>query len=254
MINFIILGAGKGTRMNSDIPKVLHKVCDKTLLQICVDLCDNFKNKSNKIIAVVSENMMQNFNDLLPKNVDFVIQTEQLGTGHAVKYAIPKIDQSNPYTIVIYGDHVLLKFSTIKRMIETLENFDAVVLGFILSEKNKYGKLITTQNQLNAEPGMVFDLIKIKEAKEFLSEEIQPTICNSGLLGFKTDKLIENIGKIDNNNVSGEYYLTDMIWLINSDQKNPVSCALVVENEEVLGINTQEELEISEKILLSRRA
>ena len=73
MINFIILGAGKGTRMNSDIPKVLHKVCDKTILQICVDLCNNLKNESNKIVAVVSQDMMQNFNDLLPKNVDFVI-------------------------------------------------------------------------------------------------------------------------------------------------------------------------------------
>lgn len=252
MINFIILGAGKGTRMNSDIPKVLHKIGNRTMLQISIDLCQEWNDFSNKIVSVVAPDMINNFSNLLPENIEFAIQNEQLGTAHAVKCAISKIEKDNPYTIVLYADNPLIRTKTIKKMIESLEKYKAIVLGFILNEKNKYGKLITVQDQKEIKSGEVLDLLKIKEAKEFSEDEIQPKICNSGFLGFRTKDLIDNIDKIDNKNAAGEYYLTEMIRLINDGEKKPICCCLIVENEEVLGVNTQEELKIAEKILISR--
>ncbi len=245
MYNFIILAAGNGARMNSNIPKVLHKIKNETMLEISVNLAKKFKDQNNKIILVLSNRIVNEFKEYIPEDVDFVIQEEQLGTGHAVKIGLQKINKNNAKTIIMYADNPLLKLETVQNMFKELDISNLIALGFILEIENKYGKMLLEKTAFFG-IGEILDLYGIKEVKEYKNNEVQPKICNSGFIALRTDDLIENIEKITNKNTAQEYYLTEIIEiLIKQDKK--ASC-LICENEEVYGVNTPEELRIAEEI------
>lgn len=233
MVNFIILGAGKGTRMKSILPKVLHKIASFSLIEIVISLTKGF-NGSNTVVVTSEEN-----NEII-KNYDVstVIQKQRLGTGHAVKEALNLL-QNNKRTFILYGDTPLIKSETLKKMEQ--EEADLVVLGFEGELEEKYGRLIAYDTNY---------VKKIVEFKDLAKKEKKITLFNSGVFLIKTDILLSLIPKIQNNNKSKEYYLTDIIELaFNNGYKSKF---ILCDKTEVIGVNTKQDLSNCELILQNR--
>ena len=239
--SIIILAAGKGTRMKSQTAKCLHKIAGFEMLKIIFDKAKNLKPKN--ISIVISEHMEKRVNELLNyEKLNLVIQKERLGTGHAVKLAFEKLDKLNSLgdkSLVLYGDCPLVSRETIGNLLNNLNapNFLAV-LGFNCSEKNSYGKFITkNNNQLEA----------IIEDKDADNEQKKLTLCNSGIIALNSIESFGYLKKIGNNNKAKEYYLTDIVKIARKNSKN---CSFLVASEdEVVGVNSKNELAIAEKLM-----
>lgn len=238
-LSVIILAAGRGTRMKSTTPKVLHKIANREMLNLVIDTAKEL-NPTN--ICVVVSDEVQKYSDKILKahpntNLNFAIQKQQLGTADAVKSGIESLKNIGDKVLVLYGDTPLIKASTLKQMIENLNQHAVCVLGFNIFEENKYGRLVTdTKNEL----------LKIVEFKDASNEEKEITLCNSGVVAIDGSKTKELLAQIDNKNASGEYYLTDIIGLA---RKANLSCGFITGDEnEVLGVNSRVELAKAEKI------
>ena len=236
-LSTIILAAGKGTRMRSPIPKVLHRVAGKKLIQFSLDL--SVKLNSNETIVVLGDD-----SDPIKKSLDknnayitFAIQKEQKGTGHAVKTAWQKISKDSEATLVLYGDTPFVSNGTIKKMTRKLDKgYDFVFLGFESQAKNTYGKLKTDSKEL---------LLEIIESTE---NDYNPDLklSNSGVLLGKTNSMSQLLPKLNNKNNKKEFFLTDLVTLAlkNNMRSTYVECS---ENE-CQGVNSQVELSIAEKL------
>lgn len=236
----IILAAGKGTRMKSETPKVLHKICNKEMLLIVTDIAKELGSAKN--VVVVSEEMLS-FNNIHNKDYQLVIQKERLGTGHAVLCGLDNMKDFSGNIVILYGDTPLVKQERLQEMLNILNTTDSglVLLGFYSKDnKNRYGKLVTSGNKVE----------RIVEYKDASNEERSIALCNSGVIAVKSGILNNLIHKIGNNNASSEYYLTDIISIAN-DHK--IDCVYIeCEEEEVLGINSKAELAVAEKIMQQR--
>ena len=232
----IILAAGKGTRMNSSLSKVLHPIANQPMLSHIIDKSE--KLKSNKIIVVVNET----FN--IPKKkpnskIIYVVQNQQLGTGDAIKVCLKNIDKVNNRVLILYADVPLINNSTLRKLIKLRNKNEIKILAFKKLEKNNYGKLIIQNSVVE----------KIIEAKEFKTDN-QPDDCNSGDLCASAEGLLKLIPKIKNNNVKKEYYLTDFFGLaFNSKYHTKV---VYGSEEEFMGINNKVELAQAEKIMQNK--
>ena len=199
----VILAAGKGTRMNSDIPKVCHKVGDKTMIEHVVNTVNGLNKEINKKIYVVvsKENIEAIRNVLQDEKIRFKIQYEQLGTAHAVISAMPCCDNSKDI-LVLLGDVPLIKTKTLGKIINT--NCDAVIIGFIDTNiENRFGRIVIKNNRVN----------KIVEYNDATDDEKKIQLCNSGMLWLKSTH-VHLLKHIKNNNNKGEYYLTDIIGIM----------------------------------------
>ena len=232
----IILAAGKGTRMNSSLSKVLHPIANQPMLSHIIDKSE--KLKSNKIIVVVNET----FN--IPKKkpnskIIYVVQNQQLGTGDAIKVCLKNIDKVNNRVLILYADVPLINNSTLRKLIKLRTKNEIKILAFKKLEKNNYGKLIIQNSVVE----------KIIEAKEFKTDN-QPDDCNSGVFCASAEGLLKLIPKIKNNNVKKEYYLTDFFGLaFNSKYHTKV---VYGSEEEFMGINNKVELAQAEKIMQNK--
>ena len=232
----IILAAGKGTRMNSSLSKVLHPIANQPMLSHIIDKSE--KLKSNKIIVVVNET----FN--IPKKkpnskIIYVVQNQQLGTGDAIKVCLKNIDKVNNRVLILYADVPLINNSTLRKLIKLRNKNEIKILAFKKLEKNNYGKLIIQNSVVE----------KIIEAKEFKTDN-QPDDCNSGVFCASAAGLLKLIPKIKNNNVKKEYYLTDFFGLaFNSKYHTKV---VYGSEEEFMGINNKVELAQAEKIMQNK--
>lgn len=233
----IILAAGKGTRMNNPLPKVLHKVCGTTLIEHV--LSTSKKLKAANIISVISDDMKE-VEQLIEKSSTSKIihQKKRLGTGHAVKIAIPYIN-SKDNVVILYGDTPLIKEETVSKMLESLKDKDVAicVLGFAAKDPNGYGRLITNNKG---------NLKKITEHNDATEAERKINLCNSGVMVFKGEYIEKIINKINNKNQKKEYYLTDAIAIARDLGFN--SKTIVTDENEVAGINSQKERAHVEKI------
>lgn len=223
----IILAAGMGSRMKSNIPKVLHKVNGKPMLQKIMETTSNFGD----ILLVLGhkkEEIIQKF-----PNVDYIFQKEQLGTAHAIKIAKEKFSTYDSI-LVAYGDGPLLSTKTIEQMIKKFknENLDCLTLTCLLDNPTGYGRILKNEN------GKVVDIIEEKEATDDIKKIAE---INVGVYIFKTNSLLDIIDKIDNNNTKNEYYLTDAIKLLNNHGYICDSIQLSDKNE-MLGINSKSQL------------
>lgn len=233
----LILAAGKGTRMQSDLPKVLHKVNGKPMLQKVYETVSNFGD-SLFILGHKKEYILEKF-----ENISYVVQEEQLGTGHAVKIAKEKLYNTDK-VLIVYGDGPLLSKETISNMIEKFDNnkLDCLILTCVLEYPYGYGRIIKKDNK-------VVDIIEEKEA----SDEIkQIKEINAGVYLFDSKALLSIIDLIDNNNIKQEYYLTDAIKLLNSRKYN-VDSYILKDEKEMLGVNSKKELELASSILRKRK-
>ena len=232
----IILAAGKGTRMNSSLSKVLHPIANQPMLSHIIDKSE--KLKSNRIIVVVNETF--NIPKTKPNSkIIYVVQKQQLGTGDAIKACLKNIDKVNNRVLILYADVPLINNLTLRKLIRLRTKNEIKILAFKKVEKNNYGKLIIQNDVVE----------KIIEAKEFKTDN-QPDDCNSGVFCASAAGLLKLIPKIKNNNVKKEYYLTDFFELaFNSKYHTKV---VYGSEEEFMGINNKVELAQAEKIMQNK--
>ena len=229
----IILGAGKGSRMLSSTPKPLHTISGKTMLQWVIDA-----NKSagiKKSVIIVSQEI-DNL-DLKYKNTVKVIQKNPLGTGNAVRLAIPVLKNFEGAVLVCFADTPFITPKTLKKIVKSLNNGNDLVLsGFKKNNKNKYGKIIFDDNKKPCE---------ILEYKDNKRNKVNSIFCNGGIMGIRSSCL-KHVKKIKQNSLSGEFYLTDIVKILSKENKN--ISFIEIDEEEIIGVNTQLDLSIAEGI------
>ncbi|WP_424939621.1 bifunctional UDP-N-acetylglucosamine diphosphorylase/glucosamine-1-phosphate N-acetyltransferase GlmU [Aliiroseovarius sp. S253] len=233
----IVLAAGKGTRMNSDLPKVMHEVAGAPLFAHA--LASGAALQPERAVLVVghgAEMVGKAAADLDP-DITIAVQEEQLGTGHAVAQARPALDGFDGDAIVLYGDTPFIRTETLEAMAaERASGADVVVLGFKAADPGRYGRLIVKDDALE----------RIVEFKDASDEERAVTLCNSGVVAAKAQVLFDLIDGVGNDNASGEYYLTDIVEVARS---NGLTARVVTCDEaETLGINSRAELAAAEEV------
>ena len=227
--------------MKSDLPKVLHKLCGKPMVEYVIETAK--KVGVEKIILVVGHKREKTQKLLKHLDVEFVIQEEQLGTGHAVMQAKKHLANFDGDILILCGDMPLLKSDTVRRLLEEHRRKKAVatVLTAILEDPSGYGRIIRD------EKGMVEKIVEDKDAS---ANEKKVREINTGTFCFDSKPLFSVLDKITTDNKQGEYYLTDVLELLR--KKNlPIWAVVATNPEETLGINSQEELEKMEEILLA---
>ncbi|MDC3170232.1 bifunctional UDP-N-acetylglucosamine diphosphorylase/glucosamine-1-phosphate N-acetyltransferase GlmU [Paracoccaceae bacterium] len=234
-VSTIILAAGKGSRMKSPTPKILHKIAGKQLIAFSVDLAKAIKSKET--IVVVGEETEKVTREALSDNkVKYCLQKNQLGTGDAVKIAFKNFKITSKYTLILYGDTPFIAKGTIKRMIAKAEGgFDFVFLGFKSSTKNSYGKFKIGPNRA------LIDIIEKNEPGYNTSE----SLFNSGILLARTNIAVEIIQKIKNHNAKKEYYLTNIVKM--ATEYGYSATYVRCEEHECIGVNSQFELSVAER-------
>ena len=232
----IILAAGKGTRMKSELPKVLHKVLGKDILQYPIKALEQYQN-NYVVVGHESEKVI----NTLPEEIRYVVQEEQLGTGHAVSIAVNEesfINEANDYVVVVPGDVPLIQKQDIENLISKVSKSESAV-GFLTAEIDNpygYGRVIKDGTS-----------IKIVEEKDCNENERKINEINSGIYCFNTDFLIENIDSLDTKNAQGEFYLTDLIGIANNQKQDIV--IVQVDEDSIKGINSMSQLNEVEDIM-----
>jgi bifunctional N-acetylglucosamine-1-phosphate-uridyltransferase/glucosamine-1-phosphate-acetyltransferase GlmU-like protein len=238
-VQIIILAAGKGNRMKSDLPKVMHLIGEKPMLEHVVANCYKI---SRDLVLVYSDHIK----DFLPQFSDrceLVKQEEQLGTAHAVYIAQDKFKNDQPIA-VIYGDNPLITSRIIKNLFDHMKSTGSkvVTLAFEYDKPNAYGRIIVDSNG---------NFKKIVEAKCANPEEKKVTLCNSGIMCFAPGILKKYIGeclKPDIDKPEQELYLTKIIEICAQNGETVTYCVSEHQNL-VLGVNTQEELKEANLII-----
>ena len=229
----LILAAGKGTRMNSDTPKVLQPLLGIPMIEHVIEKSSNLKPK--KITMIIHRGLT--FLEKIYPKIDFVVQEPQLGTGHAVQIFVKKNKKIKNNLLVLYGDNPLIEEQDLKQIIFHLKKNDISLLGFEKKNNSSYGIIIENNNQVD----------KIVEYKDASTEQRKLEICNSGIMGLSKNAL-SYIFDIKNNNNKKEYYLTDIVKI--SKKYNHSTKLIVAKNSSsALGVNDMKELSVAEKIL-----
>ena len=223
----VILGAGKGTRMHSDKPKVLMPVCGKTMVRRIIDTLESIP--VDEIVTVISPDGKDVAKEVAPYAT--CVQELQLGTGHAVNCAKDFLKDFDGTVLVVFGDTPLITRRTFEKAIEKVENgYAVVVLGFRPKNPARYGRLIMKGDELD----------RIVEYKDATEDERAIDFCNSGFMSFSGKHLFSILAKIGNKNASGEFYLTDAVAV--AKQMGLKCTAFAGDAEEVASANTLEEL------------
>ncbi|MBT3620999.1 MAG: bifunctional UDP-N-acetylglucosamine diphosphorylase/glucosamine-1-phosphate N-acetyltransferase GlmU [Porticoccaceae bacterium] len=228
-VNFVILAAGKGTRMRSSLPKVLHKLSGRSMLGHVVAAVESL-GKAKKIIVTGhgAEQVEQQFKS--PTTI-FTQQKEQLGTGHAVHMAVPELC-SDALVIVLYGDVPLIRPVTIQKILAVVTESTMGLLTINLDQPTGYGRIVRNTK------GEITEIIEQQDAS---AEQLKITEVNTGVLALQSSQLRDWLPKITNNNAQGEYYLTDLVSIareagVEIVSVNPESAT------EVEGVNNRVQL------------
>ncbi|WP_230769606.1 bifunctional UDP-N-acetylglucosamine diphosphorylase/glucosamine-1-phosphate N-acetyltransferase GlmU [Sphingomonas sp. Leaf4] len=228
----IVLAAGQGTRMKSDLHKVLHPIAGRPML---LHLLDSVAGLSPAHTAVVvGARREQVAAAVAPLGATIVAQEEQLGTGHAVLQAAPALAGFAGDVIVLYGDVPLVSAETMRRMLDRLHGDDApavVVLGFRPADPGAYGRVIAD------DAGRIARMVEYKDASE---AERAVTLCNSGLMAVRAADLFGLLARVGNDNAAREYYLPDIVMLAAADGRG--SAVIETGALEVAGVNSRAEL------------
>ena len=235
----VILAAGKGTRMRSDLPKVLHPVAGVPMIHHVVAAARACG--AERLVAVLSPGLTQ-VAESLP-GVAVAVQDPPRGTGHAVAAALSLLEGQTGGVLILFGDTPLIEAETLRRLRAALDepNVAVAVLGFRPAEAGAYGRLV-----LDEEGG----LAAIVEAAEASEAQLAISLCNAGVMAIRAGYLATLVGAIDDTNAKGEFYLTDVVAIA---RLRGLSVA-VVEGvaDEVLGVNSRIELAEAEAILQAR--
>ncbi len=232
----IILGAGMGTRMNSDLPKVLHQIAGAPMLVHAMKSGGALDPTHTVVVAGHGAELVEAAAKAYDPDVTVAIQSEQLGTAHAVSQARDALADFDGDALVLYGDTPFIRAETLAAMTAARLTHDIVVLGFEAADAGRYGRLILKDDQLD----------RIVEFKDATDEERAVTLCNSGVVAANSATLFDLIDAVGNDNAAGEYYLTDIIGIARARglSATVVRCA----EAETLGINSRGELAQAEAL------
>lgn len=236
----VILAAGKGTRMNSDLPKVLQPIAQAPMLAHA--MAAGATLQPEKLIIVAghgAEAVSAAARDIDPR-AEVVLQEEQLGTAHAVDQARAALEDFNGEVVVLYGDTPFVQPETLQRMIAARQNHDVVILGFEAADPARYGRLVMQGETLE----------RIVEFKDASDAERAITFCNSGLLACDAKLLFALISEVGNDNASGEYYLPDVVALARA--KGHSVTAVACPEEETLGVDSRADLAAADAVFQTR--
>ncbi|OQX85411.1 MAG: UDP-N-acetylglucosamine pyrophosphorylase [Candidatus Latescibacteria bacterium 4484_7] len=235
----IILAAGEGTRMKSNIAKVLHKVCGKTMIRRVVETVS--KIEPSRFVVVVGHQAESVKAELEGEPVEFAVQARRLGTAHAVLSTGPILKGFDGVIIVLNGDTPLLRAETLSGLIDHHVEQDAVVtvLTAVLDDPTGYGRIVRDTNG---------SLMKIIEEKDASEDEKKISEINSGIFCFDGGEMFEALRKVDRKNAQGEYYLTDVVGILKGEGKM-VSAFRSDQKDEILGINTLDQLREAERLM-----
>lgn len=242
-VKAVILAAGKGTRMKSELPKVIHEALGKSMVQYSIEAAMEAGAKPSDVCLVVGHkaDLVKN---VVGDSVTYAMQREQLGTGHAVKCASDFIGEEG-LTMVLCGDTPLITGATLKRLVNThVEEGNAItVLTAIADNPMGYGRII--------KDGWG-KFVKIVEQKDATLEEERIHEINSGMYIFDSAVLSKALSMLTNDNVQGEYYLTDTIEIVKSEGFGEVATMILDDIDEIKGVNSPEQLKEAEEILRKR--
>ena len=236
----IILAAGKGTRMNSDLPKVLHPIAGAPLLVHAMKSGASLSPEKTVVVAGHGAELVENAVLAWDDTVSVVVQEEQLGTAHAVAQARDALNGFEGTAFVVYGDTPFISTETLDAMKARRATADVIVLGFEASDPGRYGRLVTTGDALE----------RIVEIKDATDAERAITLCNSGVVAADAQTLFDLVDDVTNDNAAGEYYLTDIVAIARDRELSAevVRC----DEAETLGINSRAELAQAEAAFQSK--
>jgi UDP-N-acetylglucosamine diphosphorylase/glucosamine-1-phosphate N-acetyltransferase len=226
-----ILAAGKGSRMESPLPKVLHELNGKSLINYVLETASELNPNSITLVVGFQKDRVKNH--IKNDNVRYVSQDEQLGTGHAVLQMENQLINETGHLLILYGDVPNIKSITLSPIIDEhiKEDRNATVITATLDDPTGYGRIIRNQDG---------DLLKIVEEKDCTTDEKKIKEWNPGIYIFKIPQLFSELKRIKSNNAANEYYLTDVIELIK--ENSPVQAKKINDSSEVIGINTATQL------------
>lgn len=241
-LSTVILAAGKGTRMKSDLPKVLHPLNDRPMVHYVIDAAEQIQ--SEKVVLIIGHGRELVREALKNRNVKFAVQDPQLGTGHAVMQAAPEFQNYDGNILVLSGDVPLLQAQSLQKLVDYHNEQQplATMLTTMMDDPTGYGRVVRDAD------GFVKEIVEEKDASEDIRKIRE---INVGIYLFDAKELFATLPKVKNDNKQGEYYLPDVLKIYV--QHGEKIAAFPTENvEETHGINTVDQLKHAEEILLER--
>lgn len=238
---FVVLAAGKGTRMRSSEPKVLHRIAGQSMLAHVLGTASEMQGTMAVVIGPGMDSVAAEAQRIVPSAQVFV-QSSQRGTADAVLAARPALDRQSGDVIVLYADTPLLRADTLMRLQAALEaGANIAVLGFRPKDPSGYGRLLTDHKG---------SLVAIREERDASEAEQRIGLCNSGVMAFRVPKISDLLARIGNANAKGEFYLTDAVEIGLRDGLS--ATAIECSEDEVLGVNARDQLAAAEAIWQAR--
>ncbi len=232
-IRLIVLAAGKGTRMKSALPKVLHRLAGKPMLAHVLDTTAGLNPAG---VTVVVGHGAQTVQDTIPHHVNWAMQSEQLGTGHAVQQGLEGINDDDQ-VLITYGDVPLTRLSTFQKLVDACHSKQLGLLTLYCDDPSGYGRIKRVDGKVQS----------IVEQKDATSEELKINEINAGVLCVNGECLKRYLAAIDNKNAQGEYYLTDIIAMASAEGHG-IEAVQPADSWEADGINSREQLAVMERI------
>ncbi|MBY0356061.1 MAG: bifunctional UDP-N-acetylglucosamine diphosphorylase/glucosamine-1-phosphate N-acetyltransferase GlmU [Rickettsiales bacterium] len=231
----IILAAGKGTRMKSQLPKVMHSIAGFPMLWHVLQKVRALEAQETVVVVGPHMETVAELAKATFPECHVSVQKDQLGTGHAVQCAEDVVTQEGCAHVVLYGDTPLIRPQTIARLLKRLERADLAILGMRCYDPKEYGRLIVDNDDR---------LQAIVEYKDASWEQRDINLCNSGVMAVAKGRIFELLKQVKNNNAKGEFYLTDLVAIANAEG---LHCVVEeADEQELLGVNAREELAVAE--------
>ena len=238
-LDIVILAAGKGTRMNSNLPKVLHRIGGDSMLGHVLSAASQLQAaKTHIVVGYSADEIRENFADRA--DLQWAMQEQQLGTGHAVMQAMPGVDvsDSDKKILVLYGDVPLINFDTLSKLVQQSETNTLSILTLVTDRPTGLGRIVRDDG------GKILAIVEEKDASE---EQKQIKEINTGIMVISAPKLNFWLDALCNDNAQGEYYLTDVVAMAAADADCALAAMVVNDENEVQGVNDKAQLAMLER-------
>ena len=238
-LDIVILAAGKGTRMNSNLPKVLHRIGGDSMLGHVLSAASQLQAaKTHIVVGYGADEIRENFADRA--DLQWAMQEQQLGTGHAVMQAMPGVDvsDSDKKILVLYGDVPLINFDTLSKLVQQSETNTLSILTLVTDRPTGLGRIVRDDG------GKILAIVEEKDASE---EQKQIKEINTGLMVISAPKLNFWLDALCNDNAQGEYYLTDVVAMAAADADCALAAMVINDENEVQGVNDKAQLATLER-------